>query len=138
MMVMMPPWLTMRGVWRWIRWYVWLVWRLFWLDAEQRAVATRVITMVEHEAWPRARSCVRACATTPGFNHPEMWVKYSRLVKEDMGQAQNLFRHMKALYDLAETTSRLRNPDLHLLVELAYQGFAYGPDERIKVSRADI
>ena len=106
---------------------VWFT-RLRAFSAEQRAVLERVTTALELPAWPDARAAVRQCATTLGFNHPEMWREYSRAIKADAGQAENVFRHLKAVDDLKAVLQArgltLDHPTLHLVVELAYQGFA--------------
>ena len=75
-----------------------------------------------------ARTAVRAVAQTLDFNHPEMWVPYGRALKADPGQAENTFRHLKAVHDVKTTLIAQglppSNPDTHLAVELAYVGFA--------------
>ena len=97
-------------------------------NAEQHQVLTRVATALEHPAWDRARQAVRECATTLGFNDPDAWRPYSRTLKQDPGQAENVFRHVKAVHALREALGAegvlLSNPEAHLLVELAYHGFS--------------
>ena len=107
----------------------WLT-RLSAMSAEQRAILQRVTTVLESSAWQEAQVAVRRCATTLGFANPEMWVQYSRVIKADPGQAENVFRHTKAVHEVKAAVTvaglSISNPDLHLLVELAYQGFAAG------------
>ena len=98
--------------------------RLERLDIEQCAVVERVIQTIECPQWTDARARVRVCATTPKFHQPEQWVAYSRAVKADSGQAQNVFRHVKVVHELKAAHPCLSNPDAHLLTELAYHGMA--------------
>lgn len=101
--------------------------RLDRLDLEQLAVLERVIAAFDSPGWGSARLAVRQCATTPKFHQPEQWIAYSRAIKANPGQAQNVFRHLKAVSDLRsldDGPAAVSNPEAHLLVELAYQGMA--------------
>jgi hypothetical protein len=55
----------------------------------------------------------------------------ARALKSSRGEAENVFRHVKAVMDLREGLApqgvTLSNPEAHLLVELAYQGFSWRP-----------
>lgn len=104
--------------------------RLDRLDDEQRSVVTRVLEAIEGPWWEPARAAVRTCATTPKFHQPEQWTAYSRAIKANIGQAQNVFRHLKAvseLRSLADGEAAISNPAAHLVIELAYQGMAALP-----------
>lgn len=122
--------------WGLIRWAFARIW--FWripdrylvqeaLDAEQRAVVDRVIAVMRSPRWADARVRVRACATTPKFHRPEQWTEYSRAVRADGSQAQNIWRHVRIVQELRAADPMLSNPDANLLAEIAYHGFAYGP-----------
>lgn len=93
---------------------------------EQRQILDRVMAALEAPPFVDARVAVREMAQTLNFNHPEMWVPYGRALKADPGQAENVFRHVKAVHDvkaaLAARGIQTSNPDLHLAVELAYVG----------------
>lgn len=96
-------------------------------DAEQQAVLARVTRVLRSPGWAEARRAVRECATTPSFHEPSQWVEYSRAIRSNLGQAQNIHRHLKAVHavrGLHDGPAALSNPDAHLLVELAYQGMA--------------
>lgn len=113
-------------VWDGLTW----AWRLFGhtrlYDQERRAVVLRAMTLVTHPAYPLARVAVRKTATTLGFNRPEAWKELSRELKGSAGQAENAFRHLEAcrLVRANLLTSTVTNPELHAIVELAYQGFS--------------
>jgi hypothetical protein len=119
-----------RAVWCWT--FLRLIWSF---DAEQRAVLERVVQAVTHPKWDQAKAAVASCATSPKFHQPEQWVEYGRALKANVGQAQNVFRHVKvvhALRGLQDGAATISNPDAHLLAELAYQAFAR-VDRRRKV-----
>ena len=111
--------------------------RLEELDPEQHAVLERVVAALQSPVWHEAQDAVRAVATSPKFHQPEQWVEYGRTLKANIGQAQNVFRHLKAVSALRELrdtpVARMSNPDAHLLIELAYQGMAATarPDRRV-------
>lgn len=113
-------------------WWERLVWlwvtvrrlRLLSLTSEQLAVVERAVRLMQGSHWAEAQRAVQACASSPKFHKPEQWVEYSRAVKANPGQAQNVFRHLKVVQGLRATHSNLTNPEAHFLAELAYQGFA--------------
>lgn len=118
-----------KAVWRWRSWAhqipgtTWTA-TLDGLDLEQLAVLERVLSVLQGPQWTAARSKVRGCAQTMGFNQPDAWVEYSRLLKSNFGQAQNVMRHVKVVHELKMAYPEMSNPDAHLLAELGYQGFA--------------
>jgi hypothetical protein len=121
-------WWIARRVWTWRVWAEQIAptpWstRLDALDLEQLAVLERVIRVMQSHDWSVARQRVRICASTLGFHDPQAWIQYSRLIKTNPGQAQNVFRHLKVVYELTQADPTLTNPDAHLLAELGYQGF---------------
>lgn len=124
-------WRLCRRLWHWKRRAELEVWidRIDQWTPEQRAVVERSARCVESALYREARLTVRATAKTIGFNHPEAWVPYSRLLKSDPNQAQNMYRHVKAVQDvklaLRAQGSTVTNPEAHLAVELAYVGFAW-------------
>lgn len=82
-----------------------------------RALASPVYTA--------ARSSVRETATTLGFANPQAWVQYSRMLKEQGGRAENIYRHVRACeLTRGRLASTCTNPEINLAVELAYCGFA--------------
>ena len=134
-----PIWQQLRWYWRLARrlWHwrapanqeqleTWIA-RLEVFTTAERAVLERVVTAMEGPWWAEAQAAVALCATTPKFHQPEQWVDYGRALKRNPGQAQNVFRHLKAVHalrDLADGPAPISNPDAHLIVELAYQAFA--------------
>ena len=145
--VFWPPLEIIRPWWSRLRWR-WRAWRLVgryrsaqecarldrWLarllrsDEEQQAVLDCVALALESHAWPVTRVVVRQTATTLGFDRPEAWIPYARVIKADPGSAENTYRHLKSVFDVRDQMracgSTLTNPALHLIVELGYQGFA--------------
>ena len=101
-----------------------LVERAFGVTGERKAVMQRVFAAMAMPEWEQARVGVRLCATSPKFHQPEQWLAYSRALKANAGQAQNVFRHVKVVHELRAAHPELSNPDAHLLTELAYQGLA--------------
>lgn len=99
--------------------------RVMRLDPEARLVLLKTLDAIEHPAYPIARSAVRKTATTLGFNRPEAWKELSRELKGSAGHAENAFRHLEAcrLVRANLLNSTVTNPECHLIVELAYQGF---------------
>ena len=93
----------------------------------QRAVLDSVMAVLTGPLWAPATAAVAACATTPKFHQAEQWVEWSRAIKANKGQAQNVFRHLKAVQavrGLSDADGPVSNPDAHLVVELAYQALA--------------
>jgi hypothetical protein len=131
-------WRTARGVWRWRVWADQSAARLGQpgrfddLTIEQLAVLERVLGVMHGPAWVVAQQEVRTCATSPKFHQPEQWVTYSRAVKANPGQAQNIWRHVKVVASI-QAAQDVTNADAHLLAELAYQGMAAmgRPDRQI-------
>ena len=95
-------------------------------DDEQRAALARTMDALDHAAFPVAKQAVRATAVTLGFNRPEAWVNLSRRIRASQPEAENMYRHMHACVLVRDTAlpSTLSNPELNLVTELAYQGFA--------------
>lgn len=100
--------------------------RVMRLDPEARLVLMKTLDALEHPAYPLARASVRKTAVTLGFNRPEAWKELSRELKGSAGHAENAFRHLEAcrLTRANLLNSTVTNPECHLIVELAYQGFA--------------
>lgn len=114
--------------WMAVRW--WGRWgrRVFRLDGEQRAVMERVIAVLDTPHYRVAQTAVRGTATTIGFNRPEAWIHLGRHIKANPGHAENTYRHLEAYRRVREAVpaigSTVTQTQLHLTVELAYQGFA--------------
>lgn len=111
-------WLRLRRAW-WA-WYV----GLEQLTPDDTLVIPRVLALVQSRYWDEACDRVRACATSPKFHQPEAWVEYSRAIKKDIGQAQNVFRHVRVVHELKAAHPELTNPEAHLVTELAYLAVA--------------
>lgn len=95
------------------------------LDPVRQALAGYVIDLAGLPAFEAALTAVDECAHTLGFNRPEAWIPYSRMLKSDPGRAQDVFRHVKAMERTRElANSTLTNPEANLLVELAYHVYA--------------
>ena len=109
-----------------VTWFWTLVRRSYRMDREQRAVVLTVLDGLSHPAYPVAQKAVRKTATTLGFNRPEAWKELSRELKGSQGHAENAFRHLEACRLLRANlmASTVTNPECHLIVELAYHGFA--------------
>ena len=122
----LTPWVE--RAWAWVTWWIGATWRVRRLDVEQRAVLTRVIGNLTRPQYRIAQCAVRGTATTLGFNRPEAWLLLGRALKASPGAAENTYRHLESCEQVSqmarEMGSTLTNPDLHLLVELAYHGFA--------------
>lgn len=113
-------WARLRTLWRLTR-------RLEPMTAQQRAVVWRVVDVVESPAFPVAVQAVQRTATTLGFNRNDAWSHLKSALKVDPGHAENTFRHLQTVQTLRlnYTGSSLSNPEAHLLVELAYHGYAW-------------
>jgi hypothetical protein len=96
------------------------------MSREQQAVVWRCVEAVDSHPYKVARQAVQKTATTLGFNRPEAWGDLKAELKRDNGNAENTFRHLHTVNILRQNLvgSTLTNPEAHLLVELAYQGFA--------------
>lgn len=100
--------------------------RLACLDLEQRLVLERVLTALESPEWPKAQAAVREAAAVPKGHQPSAWLECSRSIKENVGQAVSLWRHLKAvsaIKPLTDAPSPLSDADARLVVELAYHAF---------------
>jgi hypothetical protein len=95
----------------------------------RRAVVLTALDALEHPAFPLAQSAVKKTATTLGFNRPEAWKELSRELKGSAGHAENAFRHLEAcrLVRANLMDSTVTNPEMHLIVELAYHAFTVKP-----------
>jgi hypothetical protein len=91
------------------------------LSPNQRDVIRYALGLVESEAFPHALVAVKETQRSLGFNKPAAWIPYSRMLKSNPKRAENLFRHVQACERTKATLpSTLSNPDMNLLVELAY------------------
>jgi hypothetical protein len=111
----------------WVRWGWTVFQRTRALDPQRRAVVLRAVDALEHAAFPLAQAAVAKTATTMGFGRPEAWTQLSRELKGSAGNAENAFRHLEAcrLVRANLLLSTVTNPDLNLITELAYHGFAW-------------
>lgn len=152
MVIWGPPqlWAWLGQTWDRLRW-VWHLGRLLWAwppdqrvaievwvgrleayDRERRGVLERVALLLESPRYDWARQAVRTTAGTLNFNdEPRAALAYSRLIKQNAGRRENVFRHVQAtelLTAQAEAAGdTLTNPDRHLTAELAYCGFQINP-----------
>ena len=96
--------------------------------ADAEAVLDAVARALQHPAYGAAHRAVRQTATTIGFNSPQAWVKLSHTIRDHSAWAENTWRHLNACHltqdAIAAQGSTLCNGDRHLLVQLAYAGFA--------------
>lgn len=119
--VLYPVRLWLRRAWTaWVRFYRLKPWTL---SGEQLAVLGYVQELVTSPLYAEAQREVRVCATTLQFTQPEHLVEYSRAIKSDLRQAQNTYRHLRAIQGLKLSHPELANPEAHLVTELAYHGF---------------
>lgn len=123
MAVFGPPLDLLKLFWARAKW--WMRWQraIQGMGLEQILVLHRVMQRLTSPEWDLARSLVRTCAHTPDFHHQEAWVSYSRAMRANLGQTQNIFRHLTVIQGL-QAQSLLSNPEAHLLAQLAYEGFA--------------
>ena len=118
-------WGPLRAWWRRTSETVTLWRRLQRLPPEPRRVLACVLRAVEGPDYANAGAAVRETAVTLGFARSEAWMPYARMLKASPGRAENVFRHVRATELTRERLSSTRtNPELNLLVELAYCGFA--------------
>lgn len=112
--------------WDRTRWVGKTIYRVARLRGEQRAALLRTLTALEDPAFPLALGAVRKTATTLGFNRPGAWKQLGDALKKSPGNAENTFRHLNAVHLLQENVldRTLTNPEAHVLIELAYQGFS--------------
>jgi hypothetical protein len=110
----------------WLGWAWTIVSRCRRYTPQQRAIVRATFDALDHPAFPLAQAAVKKTATTLGFNRPEAWKELSRELKGSAGHAENAFRHLEAcrLVRANLLTSTVTNPECHLIVELAYHGFA--------------
>lgn len=126
-------------------WHAWSAWVRDWwrlcrrvaaLPEPRRVVLLHVLSALEGPIYPYAKRAVRETATTIGFRDPYSWTAYSRDMKSNPAKAENIWRGVRARTLTQEgwaatapgsTTTRLRNPDLTLITELAYQEYARFP-----------
>jgi hypothetical protein len=120
--------------WDRTRWIGKTVYRVSRLHGEHRDVFLRVLTALEDPDYLLAQRAVRKTATTLGFNRPGSWKQLGDALKKSPGNAENTFRHLNALHLLQENAidRTLQNPESHLLIELAYQGFSAAERHRCR------
>jgi hypothetical protein len=110
--------------WALVKWHLGIARRLHRLSSESRGVVLRVLTAVEHPAYPSAQAAVRKTATTLGFNQAGYMNTMGHYLKDSRGRLENTYRHLHACKTLQETAgSTLTNHEQNFLTELAYVGF---------------
>lgn len=131
--VIAPSLLGMIGAWLDTRLAQWRWWRAIYrrvtaLDHERRQVLLHTLDALEWPAYTAAQTAVRQTAVTLGFNRPDAWTELSREMKHTAANAENTYRHLLACRKVKTTMqaqgSTLTNPQLHLVTELAYDGFS--------------
>ncbi len=84
----------------------------------------RSVDVMNDPRYTIAVDCVAQTATTLGFRRPQAWSKLSHALKEKPHWAENSWRHLHACKLLDEAVraqgSTLSNPEMNLMVELAY------------------
>lgn len=94
------------------------------LDAEQRLILRKTLDVLASPPFPHAQTSVRETARILGFRDPKMWKGLSHHMKRDQDHAENVYRHMEAVFRMrAKHGSPISNPDANLAVELAYVGY---------------
>jgi len=126
----------------WGGWKTWLAsWlrlcrRIAALPDGRRIVLLHTLQVLESPIYPHAKRAVRETATTIGFRNPESWVAYSRAMKSDPKKAENIWRAVRAreltqghwaATQPGSTLTKLSNPQLAFLAEVAYQEYARFP-----------
>lgn len=92
---------------------------------EQRRILCKTLDLIASPAFPQAQTAVRETACVLGFRDPKMWKGLSHRMKETPDHAENVYRHLHADLRTRELSgTALSRPDVNLLVELAYHGFA--------------
>lgn len=99
------------------------------LPQAQRAVLFYTLDAFTDPKYAAARTAVTETARTLGFNRPEAWIQYSRMLKSDMGRQENHYRHLRAVVRTRELIkpSTITNPMVNFYTELAYQEYAVKP-----------
>lgn len=125
------------GDWKaWVVSWVRLCRRIAALPQARRFVLLRTLQVLESPVYPHAKRAVRETATTIGFRNPEAWVSYSRAMKADPKKAENIWRSVRAreltqqhwaATQPGSTLTKMSNPHLALVAELAYQEYARAP-----------
>ena len=102
-------------------WGWWLLARRLWAyDRTQVGALVPVLDMLESAHWTAAKDAVTVTAHAPGFHRDSTWIDYSRAMKRNRGQQENVYRHLKAVQTL-QGDGGVTESDAHLLIELAYQ-----------------
>lgn len=121
---------ALAGYWDLWRERVKVIWaiakRMWFLSPVECAVVWRTLDLVSSPAFPIAVRAVKQTATKIGFNRSEAWGDLKGELKRDPGNAENTYRHLHTVNTLRlnYVGSTLSNPQAHLLVELAYHGYA--------------
>lgn len=114
-----------RQVWHWRH-----DWRRERIAQDERAVVLdRCRSLLLSDHYAPARGWVRDTAMTLGFNKPEAWVMLAKEFPHKHAMQENAYRHLRAVHKLTPETAGLPSPERHLLVELAYLGYALRPRE---------
>ena len=103
------------------------------LSPLQQRVADHVQWTLADRHWPEARNAVTVTATTLGLNKPHAWDELANTVKSQPQWAENMWRHVHAVKlfhkRITHANRQMRNPDINLLVELAYVSYAIQPKD---------
>ena len=98
--------------------------RLEALGPEKRIAIEQAIEAIEQDGYEAAVKAVGDVAVTPGMRERHVWVNISRKIHEWPGWSENMYRHLdaadRAKRSIREAGSTISNPDLNLMVELAY------------------
>jgi hypothetical protein len=104
---------------RWFRW----AWRCP-LSVDQQRALTQAIAVVQSPAWRDAQAVVFDTSRAEGFHDYNVWNHVSEALAQDIGWAENMWRHMRAMLAHRQAHPTLDNPTRNLLIELAYHEFA--------------
>lgn len=120
-------WISTR--WQQLQWWLGLKRRFQAKSQAQRQLILAVFDLLERPEYAMARVAVCETAHTFGFNKPETWVKYSRMLKSDLGRQENHYRHIRSVVRTRELLrpSTISNPLVNFATELAYQEYAIQP-----------
>ena len=95
---------------------------------EHRETLDRTYQAITSPLYAVAQQAVRRVAGTVGFTDgPKGALAYKHLLEANAGRRDNLLRHVAATEQIRDAAQAaqipLRNPELHLVTELAYAGF---------------
>lgn len=105
------------------RWWKAFYHRITALSKAKRSLLLHTLTTIESPHYAHAFTAVQQTSQILGFNKPDAWIHLKRELKDQLGESENVMRHLEAVKRMKLVSgSTFTNPQAHFLVELAYQG----------------